>query len=262
MKTTFTGTLALFVLLAACENGPIHPSYRPVLPELPEHWKEILGEPHWRLEWIGEGGTWLERELIPGQSAPGISLMPQWSTPLLAWPFWPERELLPGLMRPAGAISPWDACGSNLTLSWEGGVHALFWKELALAERPSTPATAAEARRLPWYFDWPRFRELLESENIPEAVREDLWLADWKSIAGRTVQSGFDRRRIVSRSFTELVIPGFGGRWIGSSPFAPPLDAPADGPLNLSITGTTDTWVSSGGVLKASSSGWMLRAAR
>ena len=253
--------LALLVLLAACENGPIRPSYRPVLPELPEHWKEILGEPHWRLEWIGGGGAWHERELSPGQAPPSIPLMPEWPTPVLAWPFWPGRELLPGMMRPAGAIFPWDACGDTFGLSWQGGVHALFWKELALAERPSAPESASAARRLPWYFDWPRFRELLESENIPEAVREDPWLADWKSIAGRTVQSGFDRRRIVSRKFTELSvpIPGLGGRWIGSSPFAQPLDATADGSLRLSITDTTDTWVSSGAVLKASSAGWVWR---
>ena len=250
----------LVVLLAACENGPVRSSYRPVLPETPEHWIEILGEPHWRLEWIGGEGTWLHWELSPGQTPPGLSLMPEWSSPVLAWPFWPGRELLPGMMHPGGALFPWDVCGSRIILSWEGGVAALFWKELALAERPSGPVSASEARRLPWYFDWPRFRELLESENISGAVREDLWLADWKSIAQRTVQSGFDRRRIVPRQFTELAIPGLGGRWIGSSPFALPLDAPADGPLRLNVADSPDTWVSAGAVLKCSAAGWVWRA--
>ncbi|MCL2231668.1 MAG: hypothetical protein FWB99_01155 [Treponema sp.] len=260
MKTIFfTAALLILALLAACDNGPIRPSYRPLLPEIPEHWKEFLGEPHWRLEWIGEGGLWFERDISPGESPPGISPLSEWSTPLLAWPFWPERELLPGMMRPAGAIFPWDACGQRLNLSWQGGVQALFWKELTLAERPSAPASAAEARRLPWYFDWPRFAELLESENISPAVREDPWLADWKSIAGRTIQSGFDRRRIVPKGFSELAIPGPGGRWIGSSPFAPPLDAPDSGPLVLKVSETADTWVSSGGVLKASNAGWVWR---
>ena len=267
MKTKFFTGMLIFLLavLASCENAPIRPSYRPVLPELPEHWKEIpggLGPPHWRLEWIGEGGVWIERDVSPGQAAPDISLMPEWSTPVLAWPFWPDRELLPGMMRPAGAIFPWDACGQKLCVSWQGGVHAFFWKELALAARSSVPASASEARRLPWYFDWPRFRELLESENISEAVRKDLWLADWKFIAQRTVQSGFDRRRIVSKSFTELTIPGLGGRWIGSSPFALPLDAPEDGPLTIGISDTADTWVSSGGVLKGSRAGWVWRITR
>jgi len=263
MRTTFfTVMLPLLVVLAACENSPIRPSYRLLLPELPEHWKEILDEPHWRLEWVGEGGALLEKELSPGQSPPGLSFMPEWTTPVLAWPFWPERELLPGMMRPAGALFPWDACGDKLRLNWEGGVHALFWKELALAERPSAPATASEARRLPWYFDWPRFRELLESQNIPEAVRNDPWLADWKSIAQRTVQSGFDRRRIVPKTLARFDIPGLGGRWIGSSPFAPPLDAPEDGPLTVGIGDTADTWVSVDGVLKASSAGWLRHAKR
>ena len=162
------------------------------------------------------------------------------------------------MMRPCGALFPWDLCGETLALGWEGGVMAVFWKELAQAERSS----AAAAERLPWYFDWPRFRELLKSGNIPEAVRRNPWLADWKDIAERTVRSGFDRRRFVSRSFTELSIPGLGGFWIGSSPFAPPLEAPLDGPLCLSVTGAPDTWVSSRGVLKCSASGWVWRAAR
>jgi len=249
--------LVLFALMLGCDNRPIGISYRPILPEIPKHWSEILGEPYWQLEWIGSGGTWQEWEGAPGRAPPYISLMEEWSSPVLAWPFWPSWGLLPGMMRPAGALFPWDTCAGNLTLSWEGGVLALFWKELALAKRPSAPTTATEARRQPWYFDWPRFRELLASENIPQAVREDLWLADWQSIAARTVQSGFDRRRIVARQFTELAIPGAGGRWIGSSPFAAPLDAQAADTLVVKVTNTPDTWVSSSGVLRASVSGWV-----
>ena len=259
MKTMFFTGAAFLALLAACDNGPIRPSYLPLLPELPAHWEEFLGEPHWRLEWVDGDGLWLERDISPGEAAPGISLIQEWATPVLAWPYWPGRGLLPGMMRPAGAIFPWDAYGRKLGVSWRGGVHALFWKELSQAERPSAPATASEARRLPWYFDWPRFAELLESETTPQAVRDDPWLADWKSIAGRTVQSGFDRRRIASRAFTELAVPGLGGRWIGSSPFAPPLDAPDGGPLRLKVSEAAETWVSPSGVLKASSAGWVWR---
>ena len=252
----FIALLVLFVLLAACENGPIRSSYRPVLPELPGHWKEILGEPNWRLEWVGEEGTWQEWEGGPGSSPPGLSLIQEWTTAVLAWPFWPARNLLPGMMRPGGALFPWDVYGGMLALGWEGGVAAVFWKELALAERSS----AAAEGRLPWYLDWPRFRSLLfEDETISDAVRRDPWLADWKDIAGRTVKSGFDRRRIKSRSFTELTIPGLGGRWIGSSPFAPPLDTPVDGSLCLNVSDVPDTWVSSGAVLKCSTAGWVLK---
>ena len=76
MKTQLSALIiALFILLPACENGPILSSYRPVLPELPGYWKEILGEAHWRLEWIGKEGTWLEWEGSPGQAPPGLSLI-------------------------------------------------------------------------------------------------------------------------------------------------------------------------------------------
>ena len=134
MKTGFLVTAAIFLLLlAACEDDPIRPSCWPVLPELPRHWKEILGEPRWRLEWIGGEGSWLEWE--GNREAPEFSLSQEWTSPVLAWPFWPARDLLPGMMRPAGALFPWDAAGDRLKLSWEGGPVALFWKELAQAER-------------------------------------------------------------------------------------------------------------------------------
>jgi len=259
-------------LLAACQNGPIRSTYRLVFPELPKHWSEFFAgmssensmgifsknshEPHWRIEWVAEGGIWRERELAPGGGTPGIPLIQEWTTAVLAWPFWPDFDLLPGMMRPLGALFPWDASGGNLLLSWEGGVEAVFWKEMAAADR----TTSAANGRLPWYFDWPRFRELLESGNIPEAVRRDLWLADWKSIAQKTVQSGFDRRRIASRTFSTLVIPGIGGHWIGSSPFAPPLDAAPDGSLRPSVTATPDAWISPMGILKCSVSGWVFIA--
>ena len=248
----FTGVAGFLLLLPACKIGSIRSFYRPVFPELPAHWEKILGNPRWRLEWVDENGAWQEWE---GVDAPELSLIQEWTSPVLAWPYWPERDLIPGMMRPSGALFPWDVSGGSLVFGWKGGVEAIFWKELAMAERP----TEASEGRLPWYFDWSRFRELLESVNIPDKVREDLWLADWKDIAVRTVMSGFDRRRIVSRSFSELVIPDIGGFWAGSSPFAPAFEAPAEGPLKLSVAETPDTWVAVEGILKCSVAGWVLR---
>ena len=252
----FAAAIVSLILMASCEDGPISSSYRAVLPELPRHWEEILGEAHWHFEWIGEDGGRLEKETASGREAPDLSLMQEWTTAILAWPFWPERDISPGVMRPAGALFPWDSSGGKVTLSWKGGVDAVFWNELAVADRPTTAAQG----RLPWYFDWPRFRDLVyESGTVNDAVREDPWIADWKSIAQKTVQSGFDRRRIVSVKFTALSIPGFGGRWIGSSPFAAPLDADPDGPLYLSVTDTPAAWISCGGILKCSTAGWVWR---
>ena len=251
----FVLTAVIAVLLAGCDDGPIPSSNMPVLPELPRHWKEILGEPNWRFEWVGEDGDWQKLDTAPGKDAPDLSLPTEWTSPVLAWPFWPALDLPPGVMRPAGALFPWDG-GDRLNLSWRGGVDAVLWKELAAAER----ATSAAGGRLPWYFDWPRFRELMESENVPAAVREDPWLADWEAIAGKTIQSGFDRRRIVARKFSELSIPYLGGRWTGSSPFAPLLEVSGEDSLVLKVSSSVDTWVSSQGILKCSTSGWVLRS--
>jgi len=251
---TLEMALCLFIQ-AACENGPIRSIHQPVLPELPSQWEEIPGEVYWRLEWVGEDGTWREKIIRSSREVPELQLIREWTTPVLAWPFWPEWDLLPGMMHPCGALFPWDASGAKLNLCWKGGVEAFFWKELAAADYSSDAAR----KRYPWYFDWPRFRELLyESGNVPEPVRQDPWLADWMSIAQKTVQSGFDRRRIVSRSFTELAIPGLAGRWIGSSPFAAPIDAAPGIPLLLQAADVPDVWVSSLGILKFSSSGWVL----
>ena len=256
MKHDFFAFILFFAaLLAGCDDGTIPSSCKPVLPELPSHWKEILGEPNWRLEWIGEDGSWQKWDTSQGADVPGLSLPVEWTTPVLAWPFWPALDLPPGVMRPAGALFPWDG-GDRLALSWRGGVDAFLWKELAAAER----ATYAAGGRLPWYFDWPRFRELMESESIPAAVREDPWLADWEAIAAKTVQSGFDRRRIVSRKFSNLVIPSLDGRWAASSPFAPPVEVSSAGSLVLNVSADVDTWVSSDGILKCSTSGWVLRS--
>ena len=238
------------MLFGGCDSSPVRQSCLPVLPELPSHWEDVLGEPLWRVQWIDSTGSWRKWE-GPGSELPDLSLPCEWTTPVVAWPFWPRRSLIPGMMRPSGAFFPWDLQGNELILSWKGGVEAVFWRELA-------EASDSEAeRRLPWHFDWIRFRELLESEDVPESVRLDPWLVDWKELGKKTVKSGFDRRRIRPRNFSGLEVPGLEGRWIGSSPFAPPLDAAEDGLLCLQVTESVATWVSSGGILKCSTLGWV-----
>ena len=244
--------MGVFTLLVSCVDNPVRSGYRLILPELPGPWAEILREGRWRLEWINEDGAWQEWE---GCDVPEIRICSEWTIPVLAWPFWPERGLLPGMMRPAGALFPWDASGENIALSWKGGVEAVFWKEMALAERPDEKSK----ERLPWYFDWPRFRELMESTDIPGNVRQNPWLADWKLIAQKTVLSGFDRRRIVSRVFSKLIIPDMTGRWTGSSPFEPLLEAAQDGSLTLNVTNAPEAWVSDRAFLRCSTSGWVYR---
>ena len=256
----FFWVIFLLVLLAGCDSGPVRSSHRPVLPVLPDDWNDILGEPYWRLEWIGKEGKWRKWEGPPGSKVPELLLIQEWTTPVFAWPFWPECGLTPGLMRPAGALFPWDAAGQDLVISWEGGVAATFWKELAAADRSAgEPSGRSSGGRFPWQFDWPRFRELLKSGNIPEAAVEDLWLVDWKELGKKTVQSGFDRRRITSMNSSKVNIPDMEGRWISSSPFAASLETPENGLLCLEVTDNAGTWVSAGAVIKCSASGWVLR---
>ncbi|MDR1862550.1 MAG: hypothetical protein LBQ67_01375 [Treponema sp.] len=249
MKRFFLVFLLCFLLLlTACPSPPIARYYRLRLPSLPAGWEEILGEPLWRLEWVNGDG----REEVyegPGRELPELSLMQEWSSPVLAWPYWPEKKLFPGDMKPAGGIFPWDVSGGRLVLDWRAGVDAFFWRELS--------AAASGGNRLPWYFDWPRFRELLRSDVINEDVRLDPWRADWKTIAGKTLASGFDRRRIVPRPVAEITIPGMGGFWIGSSPFSPPLDFPPGGSLSLPAAEAVETWVSSEGILRCGGSTWL-----
>ena len=241
----------LIVVLGSCGQGSIQAAYGPEFPDLPPAWEETLGKPHWRLEWV-ENGRWVSWEGKEG--FPELSLIQEWTSPVLAWPFWPEKAVLPGLMHPAGALFPWDVSGGSLVLSWRAGVDALFWQELAQTEDPQQ---SSGTPRLPWYFDWPRFRELMESENIPLEVRQNPWLADWRSIAHKTVESGFDRRRIKAETMTEITIPCPDSFVTACSPFADPISVSPGESLVLWVKETPETWVSSSGLLRCQKAAWI-----
>jgi len=251
-KFCWIALLALFI--TCCEDASIQSSYRPFLPELPDHWKEMLGDAHWYVQWVDYKDLWREKHLSPGHSLPELSPLMEWSTPVLAWPYWPDQGLLPGMMRPAGALFPWDIDGDTIIVSWEGGIDAFFWKELSRADR----ASQGGEKRLPWYFNWKRFRELLQGDLLSETVQGDLWNADWKYIAERTVQSGFDRRRITAQKGAKLVIPNADGYWINSSPFAQPFVVQKGDSLMVNVQSAVDTWVSAERILRASDSGWII----
>ena len=253
MKTKIFIIIMYLTMMAACSNHSIFSNYTPILPELPAHWEEMLGLPHWQLEWLDENGLWKKMEILPGYPAPELPLVQEWSSPIFAWPYWPSKNLMPQMMKPAGGIFPWDVSGTKIHLSWRGGIDAIFWKELSIAERNST----ASFTRLPWYFDWPRFRELLLNGNISEAVRENPWLIDWKDIAQRTVDSGFFTSRLSPPSQNILSIPGLGGLWIGSSPFSYPLRVNPEGPLIIPASARPDTWVSASGILRVINMDWV-----
>jgi hypothetical protein len=183
--------------------------------------------------------------------------MQEWASPVLAWPFWPEKGINPGIMRPAGGLFPWDISAACLNLSWKAGIDAYFWKELAanseLQRSSGTP-------RLPWLFDWPRFRALFNEGTVGPEILADPWLANWSFIAQKTVESGFDRRRIKAEPRTEIIIPSTDTFWAGNSPFAEPIAIAPGEPLVLLVGELPETWVSASGQVRCHKGAWVFRA--
>ncbi|WP_010257857.1 hypothetical protein [Treponema primitia] len=254
---------------AACSADPvIPPEYIVNLPSLPVPWQEMLGSPHWRLVWLNPQGIPQSLETAGGGKT-AIAAASEWATPVLAFPYWPGRGILPGEMRPAGGILPFDTSGSKLQLSWQGGVEAWFYRELTEARNTATGTidTTTLNKRRPEYFDWPRFRTLMGSDAVPEAIRDDPWRADWHDIAIRTVQSGFDRRRITAQKGEELLVPrnalaktgdhGAEGPFAGPSPFAKPMFPEPGVGFRFMVTPRSDTYVSVEGILRVSRGVWM-----
>jgi hypothetical protein len=259
--------LLLILVLGGCENPAVKDEYALVFPPLPMPWQELLGGARWRLIWTDQRGV--PRILETGGDH-AISLVAEWATSVLAFPYWPGRGILPGEMRPAGAIFPFDVREGRLQLSWRAGVDAWLYRELAAARNAALAeaeaggdlASVEEAldKRRPEYFDWPRFRSLMDSDAVPTAVRDDPWSVDWRDVAIRIVQSGFDRRRIVEQAAGELTAPRTAlgeGPFAGPSPFARPLFPSPDLGYRFAVTSRSDTYVSAGGILRVSGKTWV-----
>jgi hypothetical protein len=259
--------LACFCLfaLAGCGHDLTDSRYSLELPELPAAWASLPGTPQWRIEWLNPEGL-KERSLAGSGERPEIRLPQAWTSAVIAWPCWPERGIGPGVFRPAGALFPFDVSGSgragekggSLVLSWRGGVDAfLYWELAAAADSGAGEATAGRAAaRLPENFNWPRFRELFGDEGLNGEVRADPWLADWRGIARKIVQSGFDKRRLVPQAYSEMRIPLPPEVWAGTSPFAEPLSFEEDAAV-FPVRETVEAWVSKAGILRCSKTAWI-----
>lgn len=240
--------------LNACGSGLCASAYQVELPSLPSAWSSLLGSPRWRLEWISPDvrGETLE---VDGNEGTAIRILEEWTTPVIAYPFWPLKGIPPGLMRPAGALFPFDTAGDRIRLHWRGGVDAILYRELAAQYQEHSSGTP----RYPHYFNWPRFRSLLQSPDIDEIVLHDPWSADWKTIALKTAQSGFDRRRIIPMPRKDMAVPvPHEGFWIGASPFADPIYQEPGTDLLLQVCETVDTYLSSSGKLRCTQDAWIL----
>ncbi|MDR0486750.1 MAG: hypothetical protein LBG91_00735 [Treponema sp.] len=239
---------AAIVLCFVCCGNNFPSQYTLELPQTPEIWLSLMGEPNWRLEWLNQDGQKQTVDILPGESI-GIELPTTWTNPVTAWPYWPGTNIIPGLFKPAGALFPFDVRGERLCLNWKAGPDAVFYRELALAN--NEPGV-----RMPANFNWPRFRELFETGVLNEEVRKDPWLVNWRSVAEKTVNSGFDRRRLVPEKRESVNIPVFSGPWYGTSPFAAPLTfQPGKSPA-FPAGDVVDVWISKEGILRCNRKSW------
>jgi len=243
MKTkTFMLTVIALALQLTCCGDHFPSRFALEFPQTPEPWVSLLGEPHWRVEWLAPDGRRQTADILPGGSLE-VELPVTWTNPVTARPYWPGYNLFAGLFMPAGALFPFDVDGSRLRLSWEAGLDTVFYQELAQAAKPDSAKNPAN-------FDWPRFRELLKSKDLNTAVSRDPWLVDWRFVAEKTIDANFDRRRLVPQSAVSMNIPVSAGPWYGTSPFAEPLTFAEQKPRSFPVRPGLNVWISREGILR------------
>jgi hypothetical protein len=233
--------LVAALLAAACESGLNGNEYALRPPELPAGWSEVLGEPSWVVDWVDHSGS-MREEVCDNLDRIKITPFAGEYTPVSARPFWPEKGIRAGVFYGAGAIFPLDFDGSEIKLSWQGGIDAHFYKLLA---------AEGNNKRLPNNFDWKRFRELFTTGKIEKEALANPWLADWKSAAKLTAESSFSTSRIKARKRHYLIatIPE-GGRWIGTSPFTKPFDWQAEDAVQIAMADDVEFFFCLSGTLR------------
>ncbi|MDR2467809.1 MAG: hypothetical protein LBD22_02485 [Spirochaetaceae bacterium] len=232
----------IFAVLCACSEGLITESYRLEAPEIPEIWLSELGRPLWLFEWIDASGNIVRAE-SGTSSYSGAQVLHQYPSPVLAYPSWPLRGIRAGVMKPAGAIFPYDAAGKTIVLSFAQGIDAVLYHELAIL---------ANEKRLPYNFDWLRFRALWANGKISGEALHDPWLVDWRAFAENTAASGFNARRIKARETENLVITvPADGPWFGTSPFMAQAAWTAGTTVVLQVSEVVDSYFCSSGTLRA-----------
>ncbi len=252
MKLIKLTVIIALALQFSCCGDRFSSMYTVELPEIPETWVSLLGEPHWRVEWLAPDGKKQSKD-IPPSSTTEIEIPATWANPVTAWPWWPDHNLIPRFFKPAGAIFPFDVSEKNLRLSWKAGPDTVFYWELAFANNQN-------ALKIPANFDWPRFRELFETGALNEAVVKDPWLVDWRNVAEKTIGANFDRRRLVPQAAETVTIPVSAGPWYGTSPFEEPLYFAEEEPPAFPVRPGVNVWISGGGILRCSDKTWVFTA--
>jgi len=251
MKSLFLKFAVVFALVMQFTNcGRDSLMYKLELPDPPQIWVSLLGEPHWRIEWLSPDGQRRQKDIPPGKTTE-IEIPVTWTNPVTAYPWWPSHNLIPGLFKPAGALFPYDVSENRLRLTWEGGIDTVFFMELAYAN-------SEQKTKIPSNFDWVRFRELFNSETLSEAVRNDPWLIDWRYVAEKTISGNFDRRRLVPQTTEAITVPLSARVWYGTSPFSEPLLFAEGEPLVFKAHTGINAWISVEGILRCDGKVWFL----
>jgi hypothetical protein len=238
----------LCVLYSSCPQPVNYSAYRLEMPELPAAWTALLGPPAWRIEWV-DGDGQRARSETDNNFYPAASMPEGWTTPVIAYPYWKGRPVYSGMMKPCGAIYPLDAEDGVIRLSWQGGVDAFFYHELSGGQNE---------KRQPSKFDWVRFRSLFIEKSINADVCANPWLADWSAIAVKTMETGFNARRIVPRETENLVIDiPESGPWTGTSPFAPVQSWQKGEKAVLQVTENVDSYFCPAGALHCKKGIWI-----
>lgn len=247
--------LSLFFLSCSLEGGDrpvfVHPPavtpaeasvWGPFFWELRVHTADGIEEYHCA---AGEG---LSVDLDPVRPAV-LQLRPLAGTVAVSGQYAAEEGHSPqALSLPAGALWPRDAhAPDEIRADWFGGIVTNFYLELARREFPGGRRAAS--------FNWPRFRALLEAGHADGSFPEDLWSVDWALVARKTLDMGFDRRRIKrGESVWTAELPPGNAVWLSDSPFN--REAAFPGGAILAVAGrSTARWYTGDAVFSASAEG-------
>jgi hypothetical protein len=180
-----------------------------VLPDVPAHWRDTLGDPAWRV-------------VVPGMDTgpligPGIGALPlrvpkSQNVPVLGYPVAVEgRCVLP----PAAAVFPADLAADHCTLalSWERGPAGEILRRLGVQ---GVDLETLNAPRL--------------CREIEERFAPDPWALDLDRAADALVCGSFRVTDLRALDRREVRLPVGAGWWFLESPFFPTVEVGGEEP--------------------------------
>lgn len=202
--------LFLSLVLCSCAFSQKEVDILIVPPPLSSLEASLWGPVSWELEWVSIRG--IEHCQVPS----GGLVVQLAADEVCGFSLRPCSDRSTGmptpLSLPAGGLYPHDVRKGRLETDWVGGLAVNFFLELLRRERAGGRRAAA--------FNWPLFREVLEKGIEEGLLPEDPWCMDLGTVAAKTLDTGFDRRRLVaSGPSRSVVLPQALSGWLSDSPF-------------------------------------------